>query len=79
MNLKRLEELIKSKGRLRVSHNESGSGMGYYWCATLGDEWPYCSSGTLIGAIEDLISEHNRLEKEALQKRINEIEQLSQL
>jgi hypothetical protein len=69
-----LERLVKQKGRLQISHDEGGSGMAYYWCATLGDEWPYCHASTLEGSLRVLVSEHLRLEREALQKRINEID-----
>lgn len=69
-----LERLVKQKGRLQISHDEGGSGMAYYWCATLGGEWPYCHASTLEGSLRVLVSEHLRLEREALQKRINEID-----
>jgi len=70
----RLELLIKQKGHLQLSYDAGGGGMGYYFCATLNNEWPYCSESTPEGAIRVLISEHARLEREALQKRIAEID-----
>ena len=69
-----IERLIKQKGRLQISHDEGGGGMGYYFCATVGGEWPFCSSSTPEGALRVLVSEHLRLEREALQKRITEID-----
>lgn len=77
--LEELETLIKQKGSLRISHNPDGSGMGYYWTANLGDAWPYCSSGTLESTLKLLVHEHRRLEREALQKRINAIDASSGL
>ncbi len=74
-----LEELIKTKGRLEVSHDEGGGGMGLYWCATVGGEWPYCHGETFDDALADLLSEHRRLEREALQERINAIDGAAQL
>lgn len=74
MNTNELGRLIKLKGRLQVSHDEGGGGMGYYWCATLGGDWPYCSHSTLDGALNVLVSEHLRIERETLQKRINDID-----
>lgn len=68
-----LEQLIKVKGSLHISHDPGGGGTGYYWTASVG-AWPYCSSSTLEGAINVLLSEHKRIEREALQKRINEID-----
>lgn len=29
-----IDRLIKQKGRLQLSHDEGGGGMGYYYCAT---------------------------------------------
>jgi len=74
-----LQHLIKRKGSLRISHDEGGGGMGYYFCATLRDEWPYCHGSTPERALRVLVSEHLRLEREALQKRINEIDASSGL
>lgn len=71
--LELLEDLIKKKGALSVGYG-SGSGMGLYWTASLGREWPYCSGSTLEGSLKVLVSEHLRLEKEETQKRINEID-----
>lgn len=79
MNLKILSDLIKEKGRLQVSYDPSGSGMGYYWCATLGGEWPFCNADTLENSITVLISEHLRLKKETLQRQIKEIDESSNL
>jgi hypothetical protein len=73
-----LEKLVKQKGSLSVRHSPGGSGMGLYWVADA-DGWPYCSAGTLRGAVKGLIESHKRLEKEALQKRINEIDASSGL
>jgi len=74
-----LDKLVKAKGELNVSYEAGGGGMGLYWCATVGREWPFCSGGTLEGALKNLVSEHTRLEREALQKRITEIDASAQL
>lgn len=68
-----LERLIKAKGSLDLGTTDGG-GMGYKWCATLGGEWPYCYGFTIEGALKSLVSEHIRIEREQLQKRINEID-----
>lgn len=69
-----LERLIKEKGQLEVTHT-NGGGVGLYWSATIGTQWPYCHGGTLEGALKTLVSEHLRLEREELQKRINAIDE----
>ena len=69
-----LERLIKEKGQLEVTHTNSG-GVGLYWSATIGGKWPYCHGGTLEGALKTLVSEHQRLEREELTKRINAIDE----
>lgn len=73
-----VEVLIKKHGSLRVTHDPGGSGMGYYYTASV-SEWPCCSSSSLVGSLTVLVKEHLRLEKEALQKRINEIDESSAL
>ena len=79
MNLfEELERLIKQKGHLTAS-NTTGGGMGLYWMTSIGHEWPYCSGATLESALKNLISEHHRLEREALQARINAIDGSAQL
>lgn len=73
----RIETLLKRSGKtLRISH--CSDPMGNAWSADLGD-WPYCSSGTIPHAIESLVNHHEQLEKEDLQKRINEIDQSASL
>lgn len=69
-----LERLIKEKGQLDVTHT-NGGGVGLYWSSTIGGEWPYCGGGTLEGALRTLVSEHLRLEREELQKRIKAIDE----
>lgn len=76
---KRLESLIKTKGSLRITHNESGEGMAYYFCATVGDAWPFCHGSTAECAIKNLLAEHLRLKREALQKSIREIDESANL
>lgn len=71
-----LEILITKKGHLLVSY---GPGGGLCWAATLRGEWPYCSGATMEGALKALVVAHARLEKEALQERINEIDASSGL
>ena len=66
--------LIKQKGPMRVAYDEGGGGMGFCYCATIAGKWPYCHHSTLEGALRVLVSEHLRLEREALQKRITEID-----
>jgi len=68
-----VENLVKQKGSLHISHDEGGGGMGYYWQVSAGG-WPYCSGSSLEGALKDFVATHQRLEREALQKRINEID-----
>ena len=68
-----LDRLIKKNGHLTVSHG-NGGGIGLCWTATLGGDWPYCSSSTIEGSLQNLISTHLRIEKAAAQKRINEID-----
>jgi len=68
-----VENLVKQKGSLHISHDAGGGGMGYYWQVNAGG-WPYCSGSTLEGALKDFVATHQRIESEALQKRINEID-----
>lgn len=79
MNLESLENLIKEKGRLSVHYDAGGGGVGLYWSADINRRWPYCSGSTLEDALYVLVSEHNRLKKEALQKQINAIDESSNL
>lgn len=73
----RIEALLKKSGRtLRISHCTDP--VGNAWSADLGD-WPFCSSGTIPHAIERLVDHHEQLEREELQKRINEIDQSASL
>lgn len=74
-----LEELVKKKGALRVNFHDRPGNSGLPFCATLGDKWPYCSNDSLEWVLKDLVQTHQRLEKEALQKRIAETETSSQL
>ena len=77
--LENLEIIVKSKGTLTVTHTPGGSGMGLYWCADIDHKWPHCHGHTLEEALKVLVNESLRLEKEELQKRINEIDSSSQL
>jgi hypothetical protein len=73
----RLETLLKrTRKTLRITH--CADPVGNSWSADLGD-WPFCSSGTIPHAIESLVNRHGQLEKEELQKRINEIDQSASL
>lgn len=73
-----VETIIKQKGTLHISHDEDGGGMGHYWQVNAGG-WPYCVGSTLEGALKNFVATHQRLEREALQKRINEIDASSSL
>lgn len=73
----RLETLLKkTRKTLRITY--CADPVGNSWSADLGD-WPFCSSGTIPHAIESLVNRHGQLEKEELQKRINEIDQSASL
>lgn len=67
-----LEAHMVSTGRgIRISYDEGGGGIGLHYMVTDG-EWPYCSGGTLLGAITNFNSEHLRLKRERLQKELKE-------
>jgi len=72
--LSELESLVKAKGSLRISYSSDDGGMGTNWCATIGGEWPYCHGESIEGLLKMVVSEHRRLEREQLQKRLNEID-----
>jgi len=74
-----LENLMKKKGTLRVAFSDRPGNSELPFCATVGDNRPYCYHTTMEGALTTLIKTHLRLEHEALQKRIVEIETSSQL
>ncbi len=74
-----LEELVKEHGALRVTFSDQPGNSGTPFCATLGDKWPFSSHDSLEWVLKNLIATHRRLEQEALQKRIAEIELSSQL
>jgi len=61
----RLEELVKRKGTLDLMYNRGGSGMGFYWSASVGHAWPYCHASTAEGAIRELLQRHAELAREA--------------
>lgn len=69
----RLERLIENKGSLCVVKS-NGSGMGLYWSASVGGNWPFCAGGTLEQALDQLVFRHAQLEREALQAQINAID-----
>jgi hypothetical protein len=74
-----LERLVKEKGSLSVTYEPGGGGMGYYWSATISHKWPFCGGSTLAYALESVVHEHQRLEREELQKRINAIDESASL
>lgn len=74
-----LERLVKEKGSLNVTYEPGGGGMGYYWSATINNKWPFCGGSTLVYALESVVHEHQRLEREELQKRINAIDESESL
>lgn len=67
-----LARLITKHGTLHVTHSSGGSGVGLSWTASI-NGWPFCSGGTIIEALEQLVTAHLALERRELQKRINEI------
>lgn len=69
-----VENLVKRHGSLSVSHDAGGSGMGLFFCSSVGGKWPFCSGETLADALTQLASEHARIEREALERRITEID-----
>jgi hypothetical protein len=75
--IKRLEKLVKAKGELSIEHDEGGSGMGYYWSANIDCKWPWSVGSTFQQCLESLVVTHAKIDKEALQKKINEIDRSS--
>lgn len=77
--LETLTKLIETEGRLQVWHEPGGSGMGYYFGATIGKDWPYGYASNVEGAIMACVSARLRIKRDEAQRLINEIDASSKL
>ncbi len=76
---KDLLRLIQKHGRLTIDY-QAHDGVGYIYIAELGfKRGLFGAGGSIPTALEVLVSEHLRLEREALQNRIAEIDGSSHL
>ena len=74
-----VERLLESHGKMTIRYDRGGGGVGRFFVTHLEGDWAYHWGFSLQKSIETLVSETLRMEKEKLQKRINEIDASSNL